>query len=69
MKKNAIQRGIFAAVTAVSLAFGAVQAFAAPSDPIPWSDVCRYYDPSVCRSLCGPGCGGTCVNYECLCDC
>ena len=69
MTANVLKRGLFSAVTVVSLAFGTVQAFAAPGEPIPWSDVCRYYDPSVCRSMCGAGCGGTCINYECYCDC
>jgi hypothetical protein len=69
MSENAIKRSLFAAVTALSLAFGAAQAVAAPRASVGPSDVCLYYDPSACRALCGPGCGGTCVNYECLCDC
>jgi hypothetical protein len=69
MAKNVLRRGLFLAATAVSLGFGAVQAFATPNETIPWDDVCLYYPVSVCQSMCGPGCGGTCVNYECLCDC
>lgn len=69
MTQGMLKRGVFAAATAMSLVFGAAQAFALPSDPTDPADVCLYYDPSACRALCGPGCGGTCVNYECLCDC
>lgn len=69
MTMNGIVAGLFAALTGVSLAFGAAQAVAAPRAPVTPSDVCVYNDVSACRAMCGPGCGGTCIDNLCYCDC
>lgn len=62
-----VVRGTFVALVASALGFGASQALAAPAAKTdPWPYVCDYYN---CRAECGPGCGGTCVNNECWCDC
>jgi hypothetical protein len=65
MKKNGVLRWSFAAVTAVSLAFGATQAFAAPAERA-WPGICLWEE---CRAMCGTGCGGECINNACYCDC
>ncbi|HEY0015433.1 MAG TPA: hypothetical protein VGC13_03915 [Longimicrobium sp.] len=65
MKRNGILRWSFAAVTAASLVFGGTQAFAAPGA----QKGAGWCEPYECRAMCGTGCGGTCVNNECWCDC
>ena len=66
MTKHAMKRGGFAVMTAVALAFGAAQAFAAPGTA---EAKARWCEPAACQRECGPGCGGTCVGVECWCDC
>ncbi|HYW14264.1 MAG TPA: hypothetical protein VE871_20020 [Longimicrobium sp.] len=66
MTKNVIKRALFAAVTAVSLAFGTAQAFAAPAPADARGAYCLWHE---CRAECGTGCGGECFNNLCYCDC
>lgn len=63
--RTKMMRWSLAAVTAAALVFGTAQAFAVPEWPWPPTS-CE--EPS-CRLMCGTGCGGTCVNNECYCDC
>ena len=66
MKRTRILRWSLAAVTAASLAFGGAQAFATPGA----QKADGWCDPWQCANGgCPPGCGGTCVNNECWCDC
>jgi len=65
MKRMRVMRWSFAAATAASLVFGTTQAFA---NPDPWWPPLNCEGPT-CRQMCGPDCGGTCVNNECWCDC
>ncbi|HLM67602.1 MAG TPA: hypothetical protein VK358_08755 [Longimicrobium sp.] len=66
MTQGILRRGLFAAVTAVSLGFGAVQAFAAPGPVKAEGSYCLWHE---CRAMCGTGCGGECIGTECYCDC
>jgi hypothetical protein len=66
MTRGLLARGALAAVTAVSLAFGTVQAFASPAAADTRESFCVW---EQCRAECGPGCGGECVNNQCWCDC
>ncbi|HEX5871644.1 MAG TPA: hypothetical protein VFY65_14555 [Longimicrobium sp.] len=65
MKRTRIMLWSFAAAAAVSLAFGTAQAFAAPGAQTAKS----WCEEPSCRLMCGTGCGGTCINNECYCDC
>jgi hypothetical protein len=65
MKRTKVMRWSLAAVVGASLAFGTAQAFAAPGAR-QTSSSCEPWD---CRGQCGVGCGGTCVNSFCECDC
>lgn len=65
MKKTSIMRWSIAAASAVSLAFGTAQAFAAPG-----AQKAASCDPWDCRGFCPEGCGpGTCTQYGCECFC
>ncbi|HEX6041195.1 hypothetical protein [Longimicrobium sp.] len=66
MKGSILTRGVLAAATAVSLAFGAAQAFAAPVAADTREGICLWHE---CRAMCGTGCGGECIGNECYCDC
>ncbi len=66
MRRTIVTRAAVVLAAAASLAFGTVQAFASPSPSDARAGICEPYD---CRGMCGLGCGGTCINNECYCDC
>lgn len=68
MNRMRLLRWSFATATAASLVFGSTQAFAAPGG----QRTGTFCNPIECRNHgCGVGwgCGGTCVNDQCECDC
>jgi hypothetical protein len=58
MKKMKMMRWSFAAAMVASLVFGTTQAFANPDWPWPPTNC----EGPTCRLMCGPDCGGECVN-------
>jgi hypothetical protein len=66
MRRSVLTRGLLAAATALSLAFGTVQAFAAPVKGDTRDGICLWEE---CRAMCGTGCGGECIGVHCYCDC
>lgn len=65
MKKNGIARLAFAGATAVALAFGATQAFAAPAAPE--STRVRACTDEYCRTVVCYPFPGVCRGGKCLC--
>ena len=65
MKKSGIARLAFAGTTAVALAFGATQAFAAPAAPD--SSSARACTDDYCRNVVCYPFPGVCRGGKCLC--